>query len=677
MAIVTRSLLLVGAAATALLTAPVSPVREDLGKSYTPDQKEYHLTSDEVGYIRPGLKMEIVKVEIPDDRKPIVEVKFSDDGNQPLDRLGQETLGAISASFILAWWDGANRQYTSWTTRTVTSPITQVTTTQASTDSGGTWTEIEMGHYTYKFKTQLPSGYDRTKTHTLATYATRDLLQIIEKRYVVNKTVDFRPDGAAAAATWGAMETSTCNKCHDPLALHGGSRQDVKLCATCHSPQTIDPDTGNTVDFKVMVHKIHMGHNLPSVQAGEPYIIIGNRQSVHDYSHVALPQDIRNCTTCHEADAPEGSIWYSRPSMEACGSCHDDINWESGEGHPAGPQADNTACASCHTPQGEQEFDASIKGAHVIPEKSSQLAGLKVEILGVTNTAPGSKAKVTFKITNNDGSFVAPSALTSFALMIGGNTKDYSTYIRENARGATVSGDTATFEFAGIIPADATGTWVATADAYRNVTLEPGTADEVTFREAAYNPIFRFGVTDATPVARRTVVTDAKCNTCHDRLALHGGQRLVIDECLICHNPVTSDVSRRPADAGEPESIHFKRMIHRIHTGEELTQDLTIYGFGNTPHNYNEVLYPGDLRNCAKCHAAGTWNVPTPAGSLPTLTPRDFYSPQQPAAAACLGCHDNVDAAAHAYVNTAPFGEACAACHGTERDFSVDKVHAR
>jgi hypothetical protein len=49
----------------------------------------------------------------------------------------------------------------------------------------------------------------------------------------------------------------------------------------------------------------------------------------------------------------------------------------------------------------------------------------------------------------------------------------------------------------------------------------------------------------------------------------------------------------------------------------------------------------------------------------------------QTTAAACLGCHDTVDAAAHAYVNTAPFGEACATCHAPEDQFAVDKVHAR
>jgi len=58
--------------------------------------------------------------------------------------------------------------------------------------------------------------------------------------------------------------------------------------------------TGNTVDMKVMVHKIHYGPNLPSVKAGKPYQIIGFGQSVADYSDVTFPQDIRNCTTCHK-----------------------------------------------------------------------------------------------------------------------------------------------------------------------------------------------------------------------------------------------------------------------------------------------------------------------------------------------------------------------------------------
>ncbi|MGE5278040.1 MAG: multiheme c-type cytochrome, partial [Acidobacteriota bacterium] len=161
-------------------------------------------------------------------------------------------------------------------------------------------------------------------------------------------------------------------------------------------------------------------------------------------------------------------------------------------------------------------------------------------------------------------------------------------------------------------------------------------------------------------------------------------QRLNTEECVMCHNPNANDSARRPADKGPVESIDFKRMIHRIHTGEELTQDFTVYGFFTPPNppnpvNFNEVRFPGDRRDCEKCHVPDAQEVSEtpPDGLLPTTTLRDWYSPQQHFAAACLGCHDNKPAAAHAFVMTAPFGEACAACHGPDADFAVSKVHAR
>jgi len=635
---------------------------------YAATQAERYLTAQQVEYIRPGYNITLVSIQIPADRKPLVEVTFTDDKNQPLDRLGNVTPGACSASFILAWYDAPDRDYISYTTRTQTSPITKVSAVQASADSGGTWTELEMGRYTYKFRTALPSGFDQTKTHTLGIYGSRNLQSIIEKTYYDNVLYDFRPDGGAVTETWDAFKTATCNACHDPLGLHGGSRREVKLCVLCHNrTQSLDPDTGNTVEMRLMVHKIHYGPNLST-----PYIIIGNQQSVNDYSNITYPQDVRNCTTCHKSNAAEGHIWFSNPQRSACGSCHDNINWETGENHgpdgAAGPQADDKACASCHPPQGEAEFDVSVKGAHTIPTKSAQLKGLKMEILSVTNTAPGSLPTVTFKVTNGDGSAVAPSSLNRLRFLMGGPTTDYASYLREDGVKATASGNTWVYTFTtAAIPADATGTWTMSADCYRNVKLNPGPTAAV--REAAQNPILHFIVTDSQTVARRAVVDLAKCNKCHDTLALHGGQRFQVEECVICHNPnELADVE----SGGAQESVHLKWMVHKIHTGEELTREYTI---GET--SFNEVLYPGDRRNCEACHLPGTYDVPLPDGVLPTQTPRDFVPVWQPASAASLSCHDSVDAAAHAYVNTAPFGEACASCHGAERDFSVSKVHAR
>ena len=354
-----------------------SPQLDSPQSKYPSSSKEFWLTQDQFDFIRPGFHITVNKVTIPADGQPIADLSFTDDGNQPLDRLGEVTPGALSVNMVLAWWDPTLRQYTAYTTRVQTGS-NGVMATQAAADSGGTWTDLAVGHSTYRFKTVVTSvpgvPYDPTKTHTLAIYATRDTSDILGKDYIANVEYDFRPDFAPMTDTWDVISNAACNTCHDPLSAHGGSRQDVKLCVTCHSPQTTDPDSGHTVDFKVMIHKIHMGSSLPSVEAGTPYVIYGNNNSANDFSGVVFPQDIRNCTTCHGTPGSsnyttQGANWFTFPTRAACQSCHDDVNFATGENHPAGAQADDSRCASCHRPVGDRDFDASIMGAHTLPRK--------------------------------------------------------------------------------------------------------------------------------------------------------------------------------------------------------------------------------------------------------------------------------------------------------------------
>ena len=658
--------------------------------AYAASAKEHYLTTDQFGYLRPGFNITVNGVAIGADRKPVVDISYTDEAGQPLDRAGKVTPGALNISFIIAWWDPATREYTSYTTRPATSlptsPIQQ-TVVQAGTDSGGSWNDVSLGHSTYTFKTALPSGYDATRTTTVGIYGTRNLTavdpNVFDKNYYANVEYDFRPDGQPIGEKWDMIATGACNACHNPLSAHGGSRRDVKLCVLCHSPQSVNPDTGNTVDFKVLIHKIHDGENLPSVQAGTPYQII-NSHGVSDFSTVAFPQDVRNCTKCHTAPATQATNFETYPGQAACGSCHDNVNFQTGENHAAGIQVDDSACASCHVPQGDKEFDASILGAHTIPLKSAQLKGLNAEVLSVTNSNPGQHPVVTFKITNNDGSVVDPSTLGSNVnVVIGGPSVEYSLAapFRERADGAAFDGTVATYTMKAALPADASGTWLASMDVRRVVTIDVGSSrNDPEVEEGAINPVFYFPVTDSAPVYRRTVVKKETCDVCHDKLSLHGGQRFVIRECVACHNPNATDAARRPADAGAPESISFSRMIHRIHRGENLTKDFTIYGFGGSKNTFNEVLFPGDLRDCAKCHVNDSQQLPLAATNLPAQVPpppQEWYTPMQTTAAACLGCHDTQEAAAHAYVMTSPFGESCAACHAPDDDFSVDKVHAR
>lgn len=646
--------------------------------AFKPNQLEAYLS--DVGYIRPGVKLNLLSVtNVAPNKKPVVEFTVTDQFDQPLDLDGKVTPGPIAPGFVLGQWNPDTRYYHSLTTRTrsgVTTPWV---------DTGGTYTNLDAGHYQYTFATVMPANLDTSKTFTLGAYAKRTMIDIIGKDYFAdNVFLNFRPDGNTPGRAWDAMALSnSCNRCHDPLAEHGGNRRDPRLCMMCHTNEnTVDPTSGNTYNGKVFYHKIHMGSSLPSVKAGTPYV------AGSDWSTVVFPQDIRNCTTCHDPKASEAAVWYTRPSRDACGSCHDDVNFTTGANHPAGPQANDAACAQCHQPAG-QEFDASIQGAHINPLKSAQLKGLTATITSVTNVGAGKKPTVTFAIKNGDGTPVDGTKLATFAPILAGPTKSYTTFWRENglASGPTpgvfaAAAGTTSYTLTNAIPADATGTWTIAADVSRNVNLKRGDGKaDIVVREAAFNPIQYVAVTGpVTP--RRTAVAVTNCNQCHETLALHGGNRRNTEECVICHNPTNTDAANRPASAGAPEAIAFQRHIHRIHTGENLTQQWTIYGGGGSASNFNWVRFPGDRRDCQKCHVAGAYTLPLQTGIASVNTPRDYFSPQGPATSACLGCHDNVDAAAHAYLNTANFGgissaEACATCHGTGKDWDVDKVHAR
>jgi OmcA/MtrC family decaheme c-type cytochrome len=680
---------------------PVTLAPRPEGPVYGPYQLEYYLTQAQADFIRPGYHIKVNGVTIGADRKPVVDVNLTDDLGAALDRNGVQTPGTCSTSFVLSWYDPATRDYTSYVTRQATGSAG--TFTQAASDSGGVYKDLDVGHFTYTFKNTLPSGFDMTKTHTLGMYGTRTMPSFVpvlaNKTYNANYEFDFRPDGAAITDTWDQIRQATsCNTCHDPLVAHG-RRQDAKLCVLCHSPQTTDAEHGNPVDFRIFIHKIHRGSSLPSVIGGTPYKI-----SSSDFSDVVFPQDIRNCANCHAGRDPantptQASTWYTYPSRAACGSCHDDINWTTGANHPAGPQANDSQCASCHAPQGNNEWDASVTGAHTVPDKSKQLPGLNAQIVSVSNVAPGKSPTVTFKLTNGDGSIVDPAhigASASLSLVLAGPTTDYGTGqaapaqpISESATGANFNGSVATYTFTKTIPASATGTWAVAVQTRRTITFSPAPkAGPPTFTEGpANNAVTYIAVTDGTAVPRRTLVALSNCDKCHDRLATtfsHGGQRISLEYCVFCHNPNADDASRRAAATppGPPpgESISFKRMIHRIHTGDNLTQTFQIYGFSG-PVTFNDVKYPGNTKNCLHCHTAtNTYDLPLPTGTIPTITLRDYFSPQGAATAACLGCHDNQDAAAHAYLNTVMtpfFGEACATCHGVGKEFDVVAVHAQ
>jgi len=364
---------------------------------FTIHDKGYYAYPDLINFVRPGLVLKILSADIAADGAIRAVFRLTDPRGLPLDREGITTPGSVSISFIAASIPKGETQYRAYTTRVQTSPITRASAIQPSGDTGGSFAKVSDGDYTYTFGTRAPSGYHRTATHSIGAYATRDLREFDLDRNFDNDVFSFVPDGSRVAVVRDVVRTATCNqKCHDPLALHGGPRRKVELCVLCHQPQNIDPDTGNTVDLAVMVHKIHMGEELPSVLAGKRYQIVGNQQNVFDFSEVVFPAGIRNCEVCHDpkAGAAQSNAWL-KPNRAACGSCHDNVNFATGAGHVDLPQVSDSLCSNCHIPEGELEFDASVKGAHLDPRFSRDLPGTVFDILSVADGAAGRRPRVT------------------------------------------------------------------------------------------------------------------------------------------------------------------------------------------------------------------------------------------------------------------------------------------
>jgi OmcA/MtrC family decaheme c-type cytochrome len=620
-----------------------------------------------------GVVVKIQSAAITKDGTITVRATIVDSDGFPLDRLGVATKGPVSMSFIAAYIPAGQTQYVSYTTSvakaTLNSNPSQI---QAANDSGGASTTNAIGDYTYTFKTKAPVTFDPTATHAIGVSAQRDLSEFgifDEWSETSNDVFTFVPNGSAVAVTRSVVTTDACNQCHDPLIGHGGSRLKVELCILCHTPQTINPDTGLTQDMKVLIHKIHMGSSLPSVKAGTPYRI-WHRGQWSDFSTVVFPQDIRNCTTCHAKDATQADNWKTKPSALVCGSCHDDVNFATGLNHVNLPVDDNQ-CQNCHWSQAVMDFDASIPGAHLIPENSASLPGLVTKILKVDGATPGAAPTVTFSVMDKSNNPIDISKITSIRVVLSGPNTDYQT----GAGGIRVSEDPSktpgangvyAYTMTNKIPAAAKGSYTVSIEARNNVTLLPGTVIATTANDAAKPVEFYFTVDKSAVAARRQVVDTAKCAACHVNLGfVHGGTRAAVQECVICHNPTL-------VDGTSNQSVNVAWQIHSIHRGENLANP---YVLGS--RNYQDLRFPGDLRDCTACHFSGTYLVEKVGAKALVASPGGFTPTTPPISAACQGCHDDMATASHALANTTVIGESCVACHSASEEFSVDRVHQR
>ena len=674
------------AGVVALMSAPKP-------KGFTKHDKAYYADPHLVGFVRPGLNFQIVSANIGSDGTVTVDYKITDPDGIALDLAGVQTPGPISASFVLAYLPKGQTQYVTYATRLRTSADSKSTTNVATADTGGKSTQVNPGEYSYTFGNKIPSSWDPTATHRIGVYGSRNLTEFDLGTNYDDATFDFVPAGGKPASR-DIVKTAACDSCHDQLSHHGGSRRSVELCIMCHTPQSTDVNSGNTVDFKVMIHKIHGGGSLPSVVAGGKYQM-GNPASPSDWSTVVFPADVRRCETCHAQNlgAAQADAYLKNPNRAACGACHDDVNFASGVNHPGGPQVDDNLCTTCHIPQGELEFDASIKGAHTIAVDSASRPGIVVDIQNVVNGGAGQKPTVTFTVRDFSGAGIPMSVMAAspnkISLSMAGPTWDYGYtnfgsdvttrgYVTENpVPTAQCSPDgTCSYTFTHAVPAKAIGTYAIAIEARRGLTILPGTTAQQSVNYGAINKVLYFSV-DGTPVVKRRQVVDiSKCNACHVELLHHGNTRNQTEYCAMCHNPSNTD------SANPPQAVNFSLMIHKIHYGDNMVQYGQKYVVSGT--DFTTIRYapmdptgnPGDTANCSMCHVNGSEsNFPIGLNMVTTL--QGYMNPTPSTTAACTACHLKLSDTAHAATQTnGTNGETCDVCHGAGAAFSVGQMHA-
>jgi len=148
-------------------------------------------------------------------------------------------------------------------------------------------------------------------------------------------------------------QTNTCLSCHDDVLFHGGGRRGVSACLTCHSlsgtMSSLIPTGSEPVEFRQMLHKIHMGSELPDAST-YPFATEGE--------FPAMPGGAEQCVKCH------GNESWQAPSVRecdeasvpvrtwtvSCGSCHSS---DAAAAHIA-VQTSTTGYESCEVCHGDE-----------------------------------------------------------------------------------------------------------------------------------------------------------------------------------------------------------------------------------------------------------------------------------------------------------------------------------
>jgi len=249
---------------------------------------------------------------------------------------------------------------------------------------------------------------------------------------------------------------------------------------------------------------------------------------------------------------------------------------------------------------------------------------INVVITGVSVPAGGGAPTVMLALTNdlNQGLTGLPAANIRFVIAqltpgTNGGSSEWQSYVTRSSGGipnAQATTETATagtyvdnsdgtyeYTFANALTAYAGGP-VFDASKTHRVGIEIRTSSGGFLAEniPADNAPFDFLPTGGAPIFTRLIVDSDTCNACHDNLEMHGEARFDVEYCVQCHNPSSID-----GDTGN--TVDMKRLIHNIHSGRD---DYQIIGFGGNVHDWSDLVWPQDIRNCQTCHDENDADTP-------------------------------------------------------------------
>jgi OmcA/MtrC family decaheme c-type cytochrome len=464
--------------------------------------------------------------------------------------------------------------------------------------------------------------------------------------------------GSGTVVSQDVVPTSNCLACHstfgnaelNPLAFHAGEgRVEMFACVACHYETRGARDiaavvSGTTYSFSYgeaqignFIHKIHTSQKISTSE---------------DFSGVAYPQDIRNCTTCHSGGT-DSDNWKNRPSAKGCLSCHNPTNPMFGRDALTSPTGthgggqivplgvadhtttvDDTDCKSCHSA-------ATITTKHLAPFATTHNTGLvgaanfSYVISQVTVSADRTPL-IKFQILNN-GTPVTLNTGTTGPVLTGfsGNGPSLGVVYAAPQDGITAPSDwnsghnVTTLQHLcdgtkGTLTDNGGNTYTANlklndprSGSPVSMAVPPNATMITGYMAGAFTQgnwatvssdptysvrpgIASFKAADNN-TARRVIFSETKCNSCHEQLGtepnFHGGSYNAA-MCGLCH---TSN------QASSGWSASFRTWVHGIHGAGKRTVPYTWHAVSAT-ENYSEIEYPGVLSNCEQCHLPGTYD---------------------------------------------------------------------